>query len=80
MVEVTVAVGRRRFTRETEAVRVDVGRAVDVTAAVVTVPRLLTLVVPTVVLGVLGVVVWFSPSPARTKEWVRPRASAATNK
>ena len=80
MVEVTVAVGRRRFTRETEAVRVAVGRAVDVTGAVVRVPRLLTLVVPTVVLGVLGVVVWFSPSPARTKEWVRPRASAATNK
>ncbi len=66
MVEVTVAVGRRRFTRETEAVRVDVGRAVDVTAAVVTVPRVLTLVVPAVdlvvTLVVLGVVVWFSPS------------------
>ena len=66
MVEVTVAVGRRRFTRETEAVRVAVGRAVDVTAAVLTVPRVLTLVVPAVdlvvTLVVLGVAVWFSPS------------------
>ena len=53
MVEVTVAVGRRRFTRETEAVRVDVGRAVDVTAAVRFMPRVQTLVVPAVDLVVL---------------------------